>query len=46
MAVMDGLARTFDTAAEQYGKFRLGYPEALYQTLVEYCSIGSGSCAA
>jgi len=45
MAVLDGLAWTFDTVAEQYGKFRPGYPAELYQTLFEYCSREKGGRA-
>lgn len=46
MAVIDGLSWTFDTVAEQYGKFRPGYSEELYRMLLEYCPIGTGSRAA
>lgn len=42
---MDGLAWTFDTVAEQYGKFRPGYSEELYRMLFAYCPIGGDSKA-
>ena len=41
----NGFGWTFDTAADEYDKYRPGYPEELYKTVFSYISISNGSRA-
>jgi SAM-dependent methyltransferase len=39
-----GLARTFDTVADRYDAARPGYPEELYDNLIELAALRPGAC--